>query len=241
MRRTMFIRAWHKVIDTLFPDFMMFFLPKLVSHIDWRVPYAIVRDATLIERPGGVVNQGVDKLVKYGEKTTHGAETAWLFCYITWPDTERKYLPQWLWTYFYRLYEKRKTPLTMVALLLDNDTQWRPAHYTLSFCGGKLHLGYACLKITDFFEIAKDSANPMASFIEMHQMSLVTETNPDFRLTQLCALMKQWYHWGYPPEVMRALYHFKETVLPLPPTLNEILVHDMTYYQKMVGGESALF
>ena len=156
-------------------------------------------------------------------------------CYLSWPQREKPYLSEWLWRYFYRLYEKRKTPLTLVAFLLDNDRQYCPRQYTLPFCGGTLRLGYASLKLMDYFDTTEAQANPMARCIEMHRLRLATEENLDARLTQLCALMKQWHQWRYSPEVLTGLYRFKAQVLPLPAALNDILVHEMTYYEKSLG------
>ena len=63
--RTYFDEAWKKIIERFFPQFLLFFVPKLYEDVDFSQPFTFLdKEMQQLSKKGMKRSKFVDKLVK---------------------------------------------------------------------------------------------------------------------------------------------------------------------------------
>ncbi|MFN3316504.1 MAG: hypothetical protein ACK40K_06810, partial [Raineya sp.] len=122
---------WKGIIEDLFEDFLMYFYPDWVKEqIDFsRKPQFMDKELAKIY-PEGAKKKYADKLVKVFTKT---GQEHWILIHIEVQGYEDKAFAERMFVYFYRIRDRWQKDVTALAILTDNNPDYRPNKYVYQF------------------------------------------------------------------------------------------------------------
>ena len=124
-----------------------------------------------------------------------------------------------MFVYFYRLYDLYPEQVVSLAILADEEPNWRPESYEYALHGTELDLHFRTAKIWDYnerwAELEKDP-NPFALVVMAHLKTKATRRNATERLAWKVKLVRQLYERGYEREDVLELFRFIDWLLVLP-------------------------
>jgi hypothetical protein len=227
--------AWKEVIEKLFESFTEFFFPAIYRDIDFSKGIEFL-DSELREiRPYSTVGKRyADELVKVHLKDGSVA-CIWVFIHIEVQGSREKkgIFPERTYIYNYRIYDKnidRGVKVISVAILTDEDENYRPDEYLVRQWGFELRMKIPMVKIIDFKnkkelrEKLETSTNPMAMVVkaQLKRYELKKADNKK-KSTVKWELIRQCYESGYLKEDIRVLLKFIDWLIRLPEGLNRQL------------------
>jgi hypothetical protein len=120
------------------------------------------------------------------------------------------------------LYDRYKKPLTSIALLIDENSNWRPSHYEHRLWGCQLRFDFVAIKLLDY-ELQRapllESINPFALVILAHLDALKTKDNEQQRFVAKFNLTRRLYEKGWDKRAIFNLFTFIDYVMALPEPL----------------------
>ncbi len=170
---------WKEALDLYFEPFLAFFFPQAHADIDWGRGYEMLdKELQQIVREAEVGRRYVDKLVKVWLKS--GAES-WLLIHVeiqTW--REGKFAKR-MYVYNYRLFDRYDREVISLAVLADDDPNWRPDHYGYTRWGFRAGIEFPSVKLLDFaphWQSLEANPNPFATVVLAHLKTLETRQDP---------------------------------------------------------------
>src|SRR5258708_29475805 len=139
---------WKEALDAYFEAFLALLFPEVHAQIDWsRGHESLDKEFQQVVREAEVGRRYVDKLVKVWTKD--GIE-CWVLIHVEVQTTRDAELPRRMYVYNYRVFDRYNRPVASLAVLADDDPNWRPEEFsnTLFDCGAGLRL--PSLKLLDF-------------------------------------------------------------------------------------------
>jgi hypothetical protein len=227
---------WKEALDAYFPEFMACFFPEANAEIDWSKGYEtldkelqkVVQDANLGKRLA-------DKLVKVWLK--NGQETI----IIAHTEIQGEYeaiFPERMYIYHYRIYDKyhqKNVEIVSLAVLGDDNKNWRPSTYTYSRWGCELTLKFPIVKLIDYkkdWESLEKNNNPFAVVIMAYLKSKETSKNPKNRLENKLTLVRLLYKKGYTREMIIQLFRLIDWMMILPEELKTEFETELSHYEE---------
>ena len=129
-------QLWKAILEDLFDDFLRWFYQPYIDQIDFQRPFEFLdQELQKIYPESRSKRRFVDKLVKVSLK--NGTDS-WFLLHIeaqSYPDpdfAERMYI------YQYRIWDLYRRDITALAILADDNRQFRPEHYRFEFMGTSL-------------------------------------------------------------------------------------------------------
>lgn len=152
---------WKKLINELFEEFVLFFIPELFEDIDFsREPEFLQQELfqELIQEKKG--KQIADQIVKVFLKS--GVEK-WILVHIEVQGDKDQDFPKRMFRYYYRILDKYDRDVVAIALLTDHSKNFRPEVYQRSSYGTVVTYQYHIYKFMDQKEVELlQSINPFA-------------------------------------------------------------------------------
>lgn len=224
---------WKEALERYFPAFLEFFFPSAHAEIDWSRGYEfldlelrqVVRDAALGPRLA-------DKLVRVWR--AGGTET-WVLIHIEVQGQVEPELPERMFVYNYRIYDRHRRPVVSFAVLGDGRPAWRPAEFGYNLWGSSMRLCFPTVKLLDFaepIESLRESSNPFAVLTEAHLQARATRGQPQSRLTVKLQLVRSLYRRGYGRADILELFRFIDWLLALPPELERAFDRDLEAFEQ---------
>ncbi len=106
-----------------------------------------------------------------------------------------------------------------LAILADEEPDWKPDSYEHALHGTKIEFGYRTVKTWEYngrwAELEKDP-NPFALVVMAHLKTKATRGNARERLAWKVELVRRLYDQGYEREDVRELFRFIDWLLVLP-------------------------
>ncbi|ETR66167.1 MAG: hypothetical protein OMM_13155 [Candidatus Magnetoglobus multicellularis str. Araruama] len=141
--------------------------------------------------------------------------------------------PDRMFTYATRLRDRYQLMVVSLAILADDDPNWRPSTFTEELWGCKKNFEFPMIKLLDYhdkWEELETSDNPFAVVVIAHLNMLETKNNHEQRLNRKIELTQKLYGMGYSEEKVFALFRFIDWLMVLPDdltkTFNETISHD---------------
>ncbi|MEP7337286.1 MAG: hypothetical protein ABI977_06035 [Acidobacteriota bacterium] len=160
--------AWKEVVERYLREFMDFFFPAASAGIDWARGYKFLDKELQRITPKSAVAKGVvDKLFEV--YSINGEE--WLLAvHLEVQNNPIRNLPERVYEYNYRIYERLKRPVASLVLLTDTQADWRPDKFERETLGCKITLEFPMAKLSDFDtpELAAH-ANPFSFAVRAHR------------------------------------------------------------------------
>src|SRR5580692_2668469 len=124
---------WKEALDRYFERCMSLFFPQAHADIDWTRGYEMLdKELQPIVRQSKQGRRYVDKLVKVWLVS---GEERWLLIHVvvqTWKEDD---FPRRMHVYNHRIFDRYDREVISLAILADDDPDWRPSQYGYSRWG----------------------------------------------------------------------------------------------------------
>jgi hypothetical protein len=215
--------AWKEALDRFFEACVAFFFPHVHADIDWGRPYETLdKELQKVVRQAKQGRRYVDKLVKVWLKN---GDEAWLLIHVevqTWKEAD---FPKRLHVYNYRLFDRYDHEVISLAILADDDPDWRPTQFSYGRWGFRTGTEFPSVKLLDYgrhWEALEASTNPFAVVVMAHLKTQQTRNDPADRQAWKVRLVKGLYDRGLSPEEVVELVRFIDWLMDLPPALEQL-------------------
>ena len=219
-QRTDYDSPWKEVIELYFPRFLEFFFPLAYAEIDWTRPHEFLdTELQQLEPDAEIGKRLVDKVAKVW---LLDGEEAWVLVHV---EVQGQYDSQFakrMYTYNYRLFDRHQQQVISLAVLADEEANWRPSSYSYQLGGCRVSLEFPVAKLLDYeaqWETLEQTTNPFGVVMMAHLKTKATHRNPESRLQWKLSLTRRLYERGYTREDIFGLFRFIDWVMVLPKEL----------------------
>jgi len=224
---------WKDIITAYFEAFMVFFFPETHQLIDWNHGYQFM-DSELqkVVRDAETKRRLADKLVKVSLKN---GQAAILYIHIEVQAQKDDNFEQRMFIYNYRIFDRYGPPVSSLAILGDDDAEWRPNSYGYEVGNFKMSFQFPTIKLLDYleqWETLEKSSNPFAIVVRTHLKGLKTRQSVKKRLEEKKALFKALHEARYSEQQILDLFRFVDWVLALPDGLEQQFNDFVTQYEE---------
>jgi predicted DNA-binding ribbon-helix-helix protein len=224
---------WKEALDAYFEPFLALLFPEVHRRIDWSRGYeSLDKEFQQVVREAEVGRRYVDKLVKVW--TTDGAE-CWVLVHVEVQTARDAEFPKRMYVYNYRVFDRYNRPVASLAVLADDDPDWRPTDFRSSLFGCEAGLRFPAVKLLDLAAheaMLEASANPFAQVVLAHLKALQTHGDPAGRHAWKVRLVRGLYERGFSPKDVRELFRLIDWLMVLPPALNNMFWEDVDKVQE---------
>ena len=226
---------WKEVIEHFFPQFMAFFFPQAFQAIDWSKEYTFLdKEFQKITHDAETGKRYVDKLVQVYLR--NGQET-WLLIHLEVQGTPETGFAERMFIYHYRIYDQYRRQVVSLAILTDEQSDWRPHSFSYEMFGCRLLLDFPTVKLLDYqhrLAELQQEANPFAVVVLAHLHTQATRRRPQERYAAKLTLIKYLYQRHYSPQEVGELLRFIDWVMTLPLALETQLRADVIKFETEV-------
>jgi len=216
--------AWKEIIERLTGEFLDYFMPDVSKDIDPAGGFTFLTDELReISPPGEEKNRYVDKLirVRFRNHREH-----WILIHVEVQGYQEKNFPERMFRYFYRLRDKFDKEVTALVIFTDARKSFKPNFYEYSFYGTTLRYEYRAFKVLDVSkerELDHEKMNPF-SLVVLTALDIIKAGNSQpKKMKYKTALIRRTILSGYNAITIRALFHFIDMAVALPPEMNSNL------------------
>lgn len=220
--RTDYDSPWKDILERYLPDFLAFFFTAAHSDIDWSAGYVwldkelqqIVRDAELGRRYA-------DKLVQVRRRD---GDNAWVLIHIEVQGQPEADFAERMFVYHYRVFDRYRRQPVSLAVLADEQEQWRPDHFSYELWDCAVDFRFPVAKLAAYAQRRDEleaSANPFATVVLTHLAARETRDDVLSRAQLKLGLTRRLYRLGYSRQAVLDLYAFIDWLLALPADLEQ--------------------
>jgi hypothetical protein len=218
--------AWKKVIEKFFKQFLEFFFPDIYQAIDFtKKIHFLDKELQEIAPDSNMGDRAADVLVKVHLKNGNLTYIC-IIIHIEVQSQAKPGLMERMFIYFYRGYDKnveKKIPMISVAILADDNPNYRPDEYSFTLFGFELRMKIPVVKILDY-KLKKElrdklesTTNPMSMIVKAQLKSHeVKQAGDDKKFEVTKELIRQCYKHGYSKEDTHLVMNFFDWVIRLP-------------------------
>ncbi len=219
-KRADFDNPWKHSLQFYFRDFMEFCLPQVADKIDWSRGYeSLEKELNAITRDAEIGNRIADKLIKVWKKD---GNEALVLCHLEVDGDPRDKLPRRMMIYRYRIYDLRRLPIISIAILIDDDPNWRIDHYREECFGTYQEIRYMVVKLLDYRNRRQEleAMDNRFAIVMLAQLTVLeTKCDSKTRLQAKTALTRQLYEKGYTRHDIIQLFTLIDWLITLPEDL----------------------
>jgi hypothetical protein len=228
-----FDSPWKEALDLYFEPFVALLFPEVYRQIDWSRGYeALDKEFQQVVREAELGRRYVDKLVKVWTK--EGVE-CWVLIHVEVQTTRDADFPQRMYVYNYRVFDRYNKPVASLAVLADDDPDWRPSEFRNRLFGCEAGIRFPAVKLLDFAaheSILEASTNPFAKVVLAHLKARQTHGNPADRHAWKIWLVRGLYERGFSAKDVRELFRIIDWMMELPPALVKVFRQEVDQIQE---------
>ncbi|MUG95933.1 transposase [Scytonema sp. UIC 10036] len=223
--------SWKAAIEQYFEAFVAFFFPEAHAAIAWEKGYDFLdKEFQQIVRDAEVGTRFVDKLLKVWLRD---GEEAWLLLHVELQSQRDKEFAKRMFTYNYRIYDRYGQEVISLAVLGDEQPQWRPTEYGYGRWGCDMRLRFPIVKLLDYtWETLESSDNPFAVVVMAHRKTQETTQSSPERLQWKLRLIKGLYQRGYSRQDILEIFRILDRMMRLPETLELSLRNELKRFEE---------
>ena len=212
---------------------MVFFFPQAYADIDWTRGYEMLdKELQPIVRQAKRGRRYVDKLVKVWLKS---GEERWLLIHVEVQSGKEGDFPKRMHVYNHRIFDRYDREVISLAILADDDLDWRPSQYEYGRWGFHTRTTFPIVKLLDYApddQALEANPNPFAMVVLAHLKTLETRRSPAERYAWKLRLVKGLYERGMDAEDVRQLFRFIDWIMELPEERDRLFWQEITTYQQ---------
>jgi len=212
---------------------MEFFFPVVANGTDWKRGYTfldkefqkVVRDAKLGRRLA-------DKLARVWQKN---GDEAWVLAHVEVQGQRESDFPKRMFVYNYRIFDRYERQVVSLAILADDNPNWRPDYYECELWGCAVGIQFPVFKLLDYmdrWDELEKSDNPFALVVMAHLKTQQTRHDKNERKRWKLYLIRKLYERGYKKQDVINLFHFIDWIMRLPEELEEDFRQEITRYEE---------
>ncbi len=224
---------WKEALDAYFEPFLALLFPQVHRQVDWSRGYeSLDKEFQQVVREAEVGRRYVDKLVKVWTK--EGVE-CWVLIHVEVQTTRDAEFPRRMYVYNYRVFDRYNRAVASLAVLADDDTDWRPTDFSSNLFGCEAGIRFPAVKLLDLAAheaVLEASSNPFAQVVLAHLKARETHGDPASRCDWKIRLVRNLLERGFTPKDVRELFRVIDWLMELPPALEQIFWQDMDKIQK---------
>jgi hypothetical protein len=209
-----------EALDAYFEPFLLLLFPSAHAQIDWSRGYeSLDKEFQQVVREAEVGRRYVDKLVKVW--TPAGVE-CWVLIHVEVQTTRDTDFPRRMYVYNYRIFDRYNRRVASLAVLADDDPNWRPTEFRNELFGCEARLRFPAVKLLDFAAreaVLEASTNPSAQIVLAYLTARETHGNPAARHAWKVRLVRGLYERGFDAKTVRELFRIIDWLMELPPPL----------------------
>ncbi|MBI4870719.1 MAG: hypothetical protein HY814_04040 [Candidatus Riflebacteria bacterium] len=140
-----------------------------------------------------------------------------------------------MYVYNYRLFDRYDRKVASLAVLTDDDPNWRPDHFAYELWGSQAGLTFPAVKLLDFAarqEMLEESRNPFAVVAIAHLKALQTVGDPQARCRSKFELVRRLHERGFTRADTLELFRFIDWVMTLPEELDAKFCNDLREFEE---------
>ncbi len=224
---------WKEALDAYFEPFLALLFPQVHRQIDWSRGYeSLDKELQQVVREAGVGRRYVDKLVKVW--TTEGVE-CWVLIHVEVQTTRDAAFPRRMYVYNYRIFDRNNRPVASLAVLADDEADWRPVDFSSDLFGCQAGIRFPAVKLLDFAAheaMLEASSNPFAQVVLAHLKARETHDEPASRCDWKIRLVRNLHERGFGPREVRELFRLIDWLMVLPPPLASVFRQELDKIQE---------
>ena len=218
--QTEFDSPWKDILERYFEDFMLFFFPQAHRRIDWtRKPEFLDKELLSVVGDAEIGTRFADKLVKVYRIS---GEENWILIHVEIQSQEVVEFALRMYTYNYRIYDKYQKFVVSLAILGDENPNWRPSQFNRQLFGCGISFRFPVVKLLDYEQRLSEleqNRNPFATVVMAHLQAKATASNRTERKQRKLILVKRLYELGFERDSIIILFRFIDWMLTLPADL----------------------
>lgn len=219
--------AWKYVLEKMFPEFLAFYFPAVAEVIDWEAGWDFLNQELQQVHPDAELGRrAVDRLVRVRRR---GGAPEMLYVHVEVQSQPDGAFGERMFTYFYRLFDRFRQPVTSLAVLADDRPGWRPDRFELHAPGTRSLLEWSTVKLLDYARhpAPGDDDNPFAWVTRAHLATLHTRGRWRQRQRAKHRLMRRAVSNGWDQVRIIGLLRALDFMMRLPPELDLPLWQDI--------------
>jgi hypothetical protein len=221
--------SWRKILDKLLPEFLAFYFREIYQAIDFEKGFEFLDKELqkILPQEDDTGKHVVDKLVKVFLRD--GSEK-WLLIHIEIQGYRESDFPKRVYHCNYRISDRFGEKVISVALLTDDDPEFRENVYAISQWGFRLHFEFPVVKLLDYrhkWDELEHDPNPFAIATLAFLKTVETQGNDQERYQWKKHFLLQLYRKGMRRETILALYEFIGVIMALPEAKDEALYDEI--------------
>ena len=156
---------------------MEFFFPDVWRGVDWRRGYeSLDKELQQIVREAELGLRLADKLFKVWRLD---GEEAWVLIHAEVQNQAEELFGERMYVYDYRIFDRFRRPVISLAVLGDEEPDWRPNQFGYSLWGFTIRVEFPIVKLLDYANRAAEldtRQNPFAAIFLAHPETEKRET-----------------------------------------------------------------
>jgi hypothetical protein len=224
---------WKEALDHYFERCIAFFFPYIHAEIDWARGYEMLdKELQPIVRRSRRGRQYVDKLVKV---YLEDGQERWILLHIEVQASREGEFPERMYIYNHRLFDRYGREVISLAILADDDPDWRPSRYEYGRWGFRAGIESPVVKLLDYapkYRELEADPNPFAVVVLAHLKALETRRSPTERRAWKVRLVRGLYERGMGRDDVNRLFHFIDWVMDLPEPLEQRFWEEIGSYEQ---------
>lgn len=219
---------WKTAIDGYLPEFMAFYFPQIHADIDWSKGYeSLDNELPSLVRDAELGNRYADKLVKV--ITLDGQEDI-VYIHIEVQGQQDAQFNQRMYTYNYRIYDKFGQFPVSLAVLADENEDWKPTHFSQQKWGCGMEFTFPVVKLTDYepqLETLHSSDNAFSILTAAHILTKKTKHQARQRYETKLKLIRLLYQKGWDKQELINFLAVIDWLMHLPEAFAVQLRHEV--------------
>lgn len=224
---------WKEALDAYFEPFVALLFPDVYRNIDWSRGYeSLDKEFQQVVREAEIGRRYVDKLVKVWTK--EGVE-CWVLIHVEVQTSRDAAFPQRMYVYNYRIFDRYNRPVASLAVLADDEPDWRPTDFHSDLFGCEAGIRFPSVKLLDFVAheaMLEASDNLFAQVVLAHLKARQTHGDPAGRHAWKVRLVRNLFERGFSVKDVRELFRLIDWLMELPPALGRMFRQDMDKIQE---------
>jgi hypothetical protein len=224
---------WKLALEWKLDEAIALCFPEVHERIDWTQSWEDLQ--TELQKLAPEHSEGkhtVDKLFKVHLKT---GEARLLHVHIEIQAQPDRDFALRMWVYHYRLYDRYGAEVLSLAILADDDPDWRPRAYHHEFAGCVQHFEFPVFKVLDCAEpegIFERTGNRFALVVAAQQAALRTRGDAAARGRERLRLVKYLYRKGLEKAEVVRLFRLMAWLTKLPEDLELKFNEELAHYER---------
>ncbi len=224
---------WKEAISLYFQDFMRFFFPEIEANIDWNYGYEFLdSEFQKIVREAEIGRREADKLVKVWRKD---GQEIWVLIHIEVQSQAQPGFPERMYVYNNRIFDMYRRQVVSLAILADDQPNWRPNLYKSELWGCRVELEFPTVKLLDYqgrSNYLENETNPFAVIVAAHLTTQQTKKNVNSRYQGKLKIAKSLYQRGYSRQDIIELFRLIDWIMTLPKAIENQFISEYRNFEE---------